>query len=68
MSAERSNKNRVTQHFILCFQLKDKIPCCNMTRTDVKQYVNCPKYNLKMTQNRGKMSELDKDGTIHGKV
>ena len=31
-------------------RLKGKIPCCNMTKSDVKQYLNCLRYNLKTTQ------------------
>ena len=46
---------------------KNNIPCCNMTRSDVKQYVNCHRYILIMSQHRKNCPDLTKDGTIHGK-
>ena len=40
--------------------IKGNIPLCNMTKSDVNQYLNCLRYNLKTSQNREKLSESDK--------
>ena len=40
-------------------RLKGNIPCCNMSKREVKQFLNCFRYNLKTLQNREKLSEFD---------